>query len=106
MTAQVFDVTIETTYRVTVNDAGVLRRVAENHDDAGMPQPRQEGGSGWQDAFYELDEEGVLYMLARCMGVMGWRLSSLEGWADLPEGAVDVRLEDDELVAVRAGVGA
>lgn len=101
---QLFDVTIETTYRLTVNDAAVLRRVAENHDDAGVPQPRQQGGPGWQDMFYELDEEGVLYMLARCMGIMGWRLSSLEGWADLPEGAVEVRLEDDELVAVTAGV--
>lgn len=100
MTARVFDVTLETTYRVTINDDSVLRRVAENHDDAGVPQPRERGGTGWQDSFYELDEEGVLYMLARCIGVMGWRFLSLEGWADLQEEAVEVRLHDDELVAL------
>lgn len=47
----------------------------------------------WQDTLYDLDEAGAVEMLARCVGILGWRLSRLDGWADLPDAAVRADLD-------------
>lgn len=64
-------------------------RVLDNWNDTGQPQARQpisEGGQGWQDTMYDLeDEEAVVRMLASMLGLRGDSLSQLDGWADVED---------------------
>lgn len=92
---------IELTYSVTlrVNDDSVLTRVTENHNDEGQPTsyitdnlvwdlpPEQRG---WRNQFYDLSRDQALGMLASNLAVQGNYLNHLDGWADLPENAVEV----------------
>lgn len=63
-----FSVNVE----ITVPDEAVTR-VLENKDE-------------WREQFYNLDERGVVEMLARCCGIQGARLHHLDGWADMLPG--------------------
>ena len=59
-------------------DDRVWQRVVENEDD-------------WQGKFYDLTtKEEVAAYLAYNIGIMHLHLSDLEGWYDLPDGAVIV----------------
>lgn len=61
----VFSVTVD----ITVPEEAVTR-VLDNVD-------------GWRQEFYNLDERGVVEMLARCCGIQGNGLHHLDGWADM-----------------------
>lgn len=47
----------------------------------------------WKDTCYDLDEDEAVEMLARCIGIQGWSLSQLDGWADLPDAAIAATTE-------------
>lgn len=68
-----FDVTFTVSVLLTVNDEDALDRIET--DD-------------FKDGGYDLDEESAVEMLARCIGIQGWRLSNMDGWADMPDTAV------------------
>lgn len=72
---------------ITVPEEAVTR-VLENKD-------------GWRDQFYDLDERGVVEMLARNCGIWELKLRQLDGWADMPEDVIahaDYDMEDFERV--------
>lgn len=89
---------------VDVNDDNVIARCVENHDDEGQPQVPEKGGRGWRDMFYDLDtDEKVLDMLAYNLAFNNRSLSSLDGWADLPDTAAHAEIMDldlDDVVAL------
>ncbi len=95
-----YEVTFSVTVEVVVHDRDAISRVVENHDDQHNPQPRQQGGWGWRDHFYDLDEAGAAEMLAYNLGVQHRRLASLDGWADLPDEAVELINTDVQLDTV------
>jgi len=68
-----FDVQFTVSVLLTVNDDDALERVETE---------------AWRDSLYDLDEKGAVEMLARCIGIQGWRLSNMDGWADMPDTAV------------------
>lgn len=87
---------------VVVADDDVVDRCLQNHDDAGVPQPRQSGGPGWQDKFYELDtKEKVLGHLGWNLGVKNRHVSNLEGYADLDDTAADAWVDDVRVVELQ-----
>ncbi len=73
-----FDVTFTVSVLLTVNDEDALDRVQTEE---------------WRNSLYDLDEKGAVEMLARCIGIQGWRLSNLDGWADMPDEAVTALTE-------------
>ena len=76
---------------VTFNDDLVWKRAVENHDEDGIPQPRQKGGRGWQDYLYEMPTQGdVAAHIAYNYLVHNRTLSRLDGWADMDDSAVTV----------------
>jgi hypothetical protein len=72
-----FNVNVE----ITVPEEAVTR-VLENTD-------------GWREHYYNLDERGVVEMLARCCGIHGTDLYHLDGWGDMPPHQVSVTLDYD-----------
>lgn len=88
MNQRTYRATFAVEVEITVPEIAI-RRVLDNHDD-------------WRQQFYDLDERGVIEMLARCCGIYGSRLHQLDGWADIkpeqgssPEGRiVSCDLED------------
>jgi hypothetical protein len=58
-------------------DPAAIDRVLNNEDD-------------WAGSFYDLDEEGVVEMLAYNCGIMDRSISDLDGWSDLPDSALKV----------------
>lgn len=86
---------------IEINDDNVITRVLENHDDAGVPQPRQKGGTGWRDTLYDLDDrDAVLDMLGYNLGLHDRDLNQLDGWADMPNTAATGRIADLDLISI------
>lgn len=54
----------------------------------------------WKDYLYDLDEEGAIEMIARCVGIMDCRLTALDGWADMDDSAVVIERVDYDLESV------
>jgi len=89
-----FDVTMSVTVRIHVGDEDAIKRVIENHDSNGVPQPI--GSGGWQDVLYRLGDQrdDVLGHLAyNCIANGVHDATRLDGWADLPEGTVTMRVD-------------
>jgi hypothetical protein len=84
-----FFVTLQVTVKVRVNDPLVLSRPVENTD-------------GWRDDLYDLrTEDDVLGHLAYNCAVNGYHNGLLlDGWADLPVGAVGMDVTDSETWSV------
>jgi hypothetical protein len=94
MSAQVFDVEMQVTVRVTIKDPLVIRRPVENIDN-------------WQGDLYPLfTQDDVLEHLAYNAVVNGRENARLmDGWADLPEDAVKMEVYSaDFLTAVGSTV--
>ena len=92
-----FSVSFFVSVDLTVNDEDVITRVIENHNDEHIPmarvprdQPWDIANRGWKDIYYDLDTKGVIEMLARTCGIQDQYLSHLDGWADLPNDALDI----------------
>lgn len=68
---------------VEIANPNVLARVLENHNDAGEPVEFGEGLDGWRDNLYDLDEDGVIEMLAYNIALHHRPLHTLDGWGDL-----------------------
>lgn len=76
--ARTFIVHVRAIVEVTINDPDAVARCFT--DD-------------WRDAMYRFDTEGeVLDHLAICVGCRDMRLSRMDGWADLPDSAVEARV--------------
>lgn len=43
---------------------------------------------GWREQFYNLDERGVVEMLARNCGIWELKLRHLDGWADMTDNVI------------------
>jgi hypothetical protein len=74
--------TFTVTVDLTIHRDDIMDRVLENQD-------------GWRDHFYNLDEEEVVEMLARCCGIYGESISNLEGWGDCDSSDVTTSEEID-----------
>lgn len=72
---QRYTVTFTVTVPLVINDPDALTRTR-------TPE--------WRETFYDLTEAGAIEVLARCVGILSLPLRRLNGWADLPDDAVDV----------------
>ncbi len=79
---------------VTINDDDVIRRVTDNHDDDGVPQPIN-SRTGWRNVFYNMEtEEDVIGMLAyNCAANGVTDARHLDGWADLAPGVATMHVD-------------
>ena len=79
---------------VEVHDQDAIDRCVHNHDTDGVPQPDDDRGRGWRNTFYDLrDESDVIEHFAFNALANGVNdASQLDGWADLPRGAVTMQV--------------
>lgn len=101
---EVWHADVDVSVEITVRDASAILRCVENHDDEGVPQPDERGGTGWRNTYYALrtpvDVMGHLAYNCVANGVKD--ASRLDGWADLERDAVTMRVADaDPHAAVR-----
>lgn len=99
----VYEVTAEITIRVEVDEDSttIIRRCIENHDDEGVPQPDERGGRGWRNLFYPCKTRNdVIEHLAFAMGVRGYSLPQMDGFADLADDAARADVADVQFIAV------
>ena len=66
-------------------DPAAISRVLNNEDN-------------WKGTFYNLDEEGVIEMLAYNCGIRDRDISDLDGWSDLPATALKVTSNEATLL--------
>lgn len=90
-----FEVGLNVTVVVEINDENAITRCVENQDEEGRPQPDERGGSGWRNIYYRLlTREQVLEHLAYNASVNGIDdASRLDGWADLERGVVTMHVD-------------
>ena len=86
-------------FKVVIHNRSIIDRVLQNHDDQGVPQPLKRGGTmggtGWQDMFYQFDnEDDLIRWLADCIGQRGYTLSRMDGYADLNDDDITVEQVD------------
>lgn len=81
-----FSVTMQVVVNIKVSDDRVISRPVENTD-------------GWRDDLYDLKtEDAVLEHLAYNAAVNGHTNGTLlDGWADLPEDAISMKVNDADL---------
>lgn len=91
-----FSVVAELELVITVGDPSALARCLDNHDENGVPQPDQRGGSGWRNVYYPLTTLGQVLEHWTFNAVQNGitDVSRLDGWADLDPGVVTVSVED------------
>ena len=98
---------------ITFNNPLIWRRVVENHDPSGVPQPvigynPFQRGTGFQDRYNNglRTQEDVAKYLGYVMAYIGLSLSQIEGWTDCKDSDIEVRVvsvataceRDDETV--------
>ena len=93
-----YHVEMNVTVEVEVNDPNVIDRCVNNEPTPSIAAPE----AGWRDQFYPLhDRDDVLEHLAYNAAVNGQDdATSLDGWADLPHNAVQMRVIGADLVHV------
>lgn len=79
-----YRVVFRTEVVLTINDPTVLSRVLDDED-------------GWKSDFYDLDEAGVVEMLARNIGIDGCRIGGMDGWANTTKEAATAYIDHEEV---------
>jgi hypothetical protein len=84
---------------IICNDDSAIKRCTENQDEHGVPQEPSRGGSGWRDMYYGLlTESDVLEHWTHNAISNGVEdASRLDGWGDLAEGVVTMRVTHTSL---------
>lgn len=104
-----------TTYRLTVevdvvldipDDSTIITRCTENHDEHGVPQPDVKGGRGWRNYMYDLQtrEEVLEHLAFNVVANHVDDIRMLDGWADVEENVVQMRLDRQSLHCYEASV--
>lgn len=87
-----YDITFNVDATLIIHNDDIIKRVLDNHDDEGIPQPDIKGGTGWKNVFYRLEsEEEVIDMLVYNLIYNGSRLSQLDGWGDCDDDDIELK---------------